>query len=144
MKITRIAFHTYKVRDNIHLFGGDKDKITIFGESAGSMSVSAHLLSPLFKGLYKRAIMMSGAFFDAKGGQLGTFTKEKALNGTKLAAQKLKCEGEDWLKCMRNVSAEDILTNGKSIRSMAIEGTDYLPIGAQEAFKTGKFNSGMD
>ncbi|CAG2178468.1 unnamed protein product, partial [Oppiella nova] len=30
------------VRDNIHLFGGDKDQITIFGQSAGSWSVSAH------------------------------------------------------------------------------------------------------
>ncbi|CAG2171427.1 unnamed protein product [Oppiella nova] len=49
------------VRDNIHAFGGDRDEITIFGESAGSWSVSAHILSPLSKGLFKRAIMESGA-----------------------------------------------------------------------------------
>ncbi|CAG2110334.1 unnamed protein product, partial [Medioppia subpectinata] len=49
------------VRENIHLFGGDKDQITIFGFSAGSWSVSAHILSPLSKGLFKRAIMQSGS-----------------------------------------------------------------------------------
>ncbi|CAG2122072.1 unnamed protein product, partial [Medioppia subpectinata] len=38
------------VRENIHSFGGDRDQITIFGESAGSWSVSAHILSPLSKG----------------------------------------------------------------------------------------------
>ncbi|CAG2122436.1 unnamed protein product, partial [Medioppia subpectinata] len=37
------------VRENIHKFGGDKDQITIFGVSAGSWSVSAHILSPLSK-----------------------------------------------------------------------------------------------
>ncbi|CAG2114429.1 unnamed protein product [Medioppia subpectinata] len=37
------------VRENIHLFGGDRDEITIFGFSAGSWSVSAHILSPLSK-----------------------------------------------------------------------------------------------
>ncbi|XP_054165699.1 cholinesterase-like [Oppia nitens] len=49
------------VRENIHMFGGDKDKVTIFGESAGSWAVSSHLLSPLSRGLFKRAIMQSGA-----------------------------------------------------------------------------------
>ncbi|CAG2120527.1 unnamed protein product, partial [Medioppia subpectinata] len=37
------------VWDNIHSFGGDKNQMTIFGQSAGSWSVSAHVLSPLSK-----------------------------------------------------------------------------------------------
>ncbi|CAG2104218.1 unnamed protein product, partial [Medioppia subpectinata] len=48
------------VRENIHSFGGDRDQITIFGESAGSWSVSAHILSPLSKGMFQRAIMENG------------------------------------------------------------------------------------
>lgn len=48
------------VKENIRNFGGDPDNITIFGESAGGASVSFHLVSPMSKGLFKRAISQSG------------------------------------------------------------------------------------
>ncbi|KAL8564528.1 hypothetical protein ACOMHN_003286 [Nucella lapillus] len=49
------------VKHNIGAFGGDPERITLFGESAGSMSVGFHLVMPQSKGLFKRAIMQSGA-----------------------------------------------------------------------------------
>jgi len=49
------------IYNNIQYFGGDNSKITIFGESAGSASVSLHLLSPLSRNLYNSAIMQSGS-----------------------------------------------------------------------------------
>ncbi len=48
------------VRDNIGAFGGDPDRITIMGQSAGAMSVQQHCLSPLTEGLFHQAVMSSG------------------------------------------------------------------------------------
>ena len=48
------------VRDNIAAFGGDRDNITIMGQSAGAMSVQQHCLSPLTDGLFHKAVMSSG------------------------------------------------------------------------------------
>lgn len=48
------------VRDNIASYGGNPDQVTILGESAGAISVHAHVLSPLGRGLYRAAIAQSG------------------------------------------------------------------------------------
>jgi len=49
------------VRNNISRFGGDPDNVTIFGESAGAMSVGTLLAMPGARGLFHRAILQSGA-----------------------------------------------------------------------------------
>ncbi len=49
------------VKNNISAFGGDPDKVTIFGESAGGESVAHMMTSPLARGLFEKAIIESGA-----------------------------------------------------------------------------------
>ncbi len=51
------------VKRNIAAFGGDPDNITIFGQSAGGGSVTAHITSPVAEGLFQKAIIQSGVGF---------------------------------------------------------------------------------
>lgn len=48
------------VKNNISNFGGEPENITLFGESAGSANIAFHLVSPMTKGLFQRAILQSG------------------------------------------------------------------------------------
>ena len=97
------------VRDNIHLFGGDKEQITIFGESAGSWSASVHLISPESKGLFRRAIMESGSVMFNKDRPV--LSASEGLSNAKELAKQVNCSDEKtWLSCLKNVSADQILS----------------------------------
>ena len=47
------------VQDNIESFGGDPNQVTLMGQSAGGVSVALHMMSPMSKGLFQRAIIES-------------------------------------------------------------------------------------
>jgi len=59
------------VKENIAAFGGDPERVTICGQSAGGMSVACHLNSPMGKGLFSGAIMMSGGGIRPPEGGVG-------------------------------------------------------------------------
>ena len=48
------------IRDNVAAFGGDPERVTLFGESAGGISTCSHLVAPGSGGLFQRAVIQSG------------------------------------------------------------------------------------
>ncbi|HVN27078.1 MAG TPA: carboxylesterase family protein, partial [Candidatus Binataceae bacterium] len=67
------------VRDNIGEFGGDADNVTIFGESAGGMSVGTLLATPAARGLFHKAIPQSGACHTGSSVQRANHVAEHVL-----------------------------------------------------------------
>ena len=127
------------MRENIHLFGGDKNQITIFGESSGNLSVSALLLSPLAKGLFKRAIMQSGAAYYSKFRP--TVLKEEAILMAIQIAKQLNCSDDNqWLQCLRNVKDAKGFIPFSSLFNFPSIGTEFLPFSPQKAFSDKNFN----
>jgi para-nitrobenzyl esterase len=91
------------VRRNITTFGGNPVNVTIFGESAGSLSVSALMASPLADGLFQRAIGESGAFF-------GATLPAKQLAVAELAGVEFaKSLGAQSVEALRAKTADEIL-----------------------------------
>ena len=90
------------VRENIAAFGGDKEKITIMGQSAGAMSVQQHCLSPLSQGLFRGAVMSSGG---GVSGMMKAPAPEKLFAFWQAA---MKLAGCDTLEQFRALPADQL------------------------------------
>ncbi|TDH17398.1 hypothetical protein EPR50_G00009080 [Perca flavescens] len=81
------------VQRNIHVFGGDPGKVTIFGQSSGGTSVWTMMMSPLAKGLFHAAVDMSGSYaYNA--------TLERAESDNMAFLKKTDCRDAGCLRCL--------------------------------------------
>ncbi|XP_069989027.1 esterase E4 isoform X2 [Penaeus vannamei] len=106
------------VQDNIHSFGGDKDRVTIFGESAGSVAVHCHILSPLSKGLFTRAILQSGTAISP--GALSERSRDAALRISQILRCPESTRSEDLSRCFQAAEGPEIAASVQDLSEWLI------------------------
>jgi len=132
------------VQRNIGQFGGDQNRVTLFGQSAGGSSVCQQLVSPRAAGLFQRAILQSGPC------TFGTAARATAVATGDAFALKAGCpSGPGQLACLRSKTTEEVFQAAPSldfndlkslqVLTPSVDGV-VLPDLPTKLIKQGKFN----
>ena len=100
------------IRDNINLFGGDPDNVTIFGESGGGGKVGTLLCMPPARGLFHKAIILSGSILNVN-------TKSMSEELGKAVLKELGIN-KDNIDLINNVSYKELYNAGQKAMASSI------------------------
>jgi para-nitrobenzyl esterase len=120
------------VQGNVRRFGGDPRNVTIFGESAGGLSVLSQLASPTAPGLFSRAIVESGAY------NLTQDSLATAEAAGEAFAAKAGCASQT-AACLRGLPVQTIIANENGGYTPDIDGV-VLTQSLKTAFASGQFS----
>lgn len=138
------------IQKNARFFGGDPAKVTLFGESAGAMSINCHLLSPMSEGLFARAVLLSGTMYtiDFYDTPEENFEKAERLAervGCKEREMNLTTHPEQIISCLRRIPGDEItraaiaMTEPKAFPFLPTYRNEYLPQEPRLALDNGVF-----
>ncbi|MBN3298212.1 SASB hydrolase, partial [Amia calva] len=127
------------VKENIKSFGGDPESVTIFGESAGGISVSALVVSPLASGLFHKAISQSGV--------ATLMFPQDPMTVARKVANISECDdssSEQIVKCLMQKTERDILDIANKMKMsvflMGVQDGKFLPQPIRQMFQDKEFN----
>jgi len=129
------------IQSNIAAFGGDPEQVTLFGESAGGGAVLAHLVSPMSRGLFQRAIVQSAG---TPGARARVIPASDLATAEKIAtdwsrAVGVTAEGEAALKQLRALPAEKLLEGVSGVATGKALSAGATPPGMAMSIVDGRF-----
>ncbi|KAB0797635.1 hypothetical protein PPYR_08628 [Photinus pyralis] len=109
------------VHENIIFFGGNNQKVTIFGQSAGAGSVHYHMLSPTTKHLFSKAISQSGSTLSLWGRPANELQAQIAKQQATFVGCDAGTDSNTMVSCLRNVDAEKLADSVEKFKYFSSE-----------------------